>query len=58
MPWNYDARTQVYCLVRGSYRCTVRRMATAPWLAVISHAGPGADASIPRRGPPPGVTPV
>ena len=44
MPWDYDARTQAYRLVRGSYRCTVRRTATAQWLAVISRAGQGADA--------------
>ena len=44
MPWDYDASTQAYRLVRGSYRCTVRCTATAQWLAVISQAGQGADA--------------
>ena len=44
MPWEYDARTQVYRLVRGSSRCTVRRVAMAQWLAVSSLAGQGADA--------------
>jgi hypothetical protein len=44
MPWEYDARTQVYRLVSGSYRCTVRRMTGGQWLAVISWQGQGADA--------------
>jgi hypothetical protein len=45
MPWDYDARTQAYRLVRGSYRCTVRHTAAGQWLAVISGQGQGADAS-------------
>ena len=44
MPWEYDASTQAYRLVSGSYRCTVRRTAVGQWLAVISHQGQGADA--------------
>ena len=44
MPWEYDASTQAYRLVSGSYRCTVRRTAVGPWLAVISWQGQGADA--------------
>ncbi len=44
MPWEYDARTQLYRLVSGSYRCTVRRTASGQWLAVISRQGQGADA--------------
>ncbi len=44
MPWEYDASTQAYCLVSGSYRCTVRHTTAGQWLAVISHEGQGADA--------------
>ena len=44
MTWEYDPTTQAYSLVRGSYRCTVRRTAAGQWLAVLSHAGHGADA--------------
>ncbi len=44
MPWEYDARTQAYCLVSGSVRCTVRHTTAGPWLAVIRVAGQGADA--------------
>ena len=44
MPWEYDANTQVYRLVRDSYRCTVRCAGTGQWLAVISAGGQGADA--------------
>ncbi len=44
MPWEYDARTQAYRLVSGTYRCTVRRTADGPWLAVISWPGQGVDA--------------
>ena len=44
MEWVYDPRTRAYRLVSGRYRCTVRRTAAGQWLAVISHAGQGADA--------------
>ena len=44
MPWEYDSVTTAYSLVSGSYRCTVRHTAAGQWLAVISHAGQGADA--------------
>ena len=44
MPWEYDPVTKAYSLVSGIYRCTVRHTAAGPWLAVISHAGQGADA--------------
>ena len=45
MPWEYDASTQAYRLVSGSYRCTVRGMTGGQWLAVINWQGQGADAS-------------
>ncbi len=44
MPWEYDANTQGYRLVCGSYRCTIRRTGTGQWMAVISSRGQGADA--------------
>ena len=44
MLWEYEASTQAYRLVSGSYRCTVRRTVAGPWLAVISWQGQGADA--------------
>ncbi len=44
MTWAYDPITKTYSLVSGIYRCTVRHTAAGQWLAVLSHAGHGADA--------------
>ena len=44
MLWEYDPTTKAYSLVSGIYRCTVRHTAAGQWLAVLSHAGHGADA--------------
>jgi hypothetical protein len=44
MTWEYDPITKAYSLVRGIYRCTVRRTAAGQWSAVISSQGHGADA--------------
>ena len=44
MPSEYDATTQAFRLVSGSYRCTVRHAGTGQWLAVIRAGGQGADA--------------
>ncbi len=44
MTWVYDPPTQAYRLIAGMYRCTVRRMTSGQWLAVVSRQGQGADA--------------
>ena len=44
MTWEYDPITKAASLVTGFYRCTIRHTAAGQWLAVLSHAGHGADA--------------